>query len=844
MKKKFNVTGMTCSACSSRVEKSIRNLSGVQNASVNLLTNSMQVTFDGDKLKDSDIVNAVRSAGYDAFSAEQEKPAGEKPAAGDETRQMKQRLILSFAFLIPLMYLAMYHMFYEWFGLPVPALIHNAFHGEKNALTYALTQFLLLLPILFINRRYFSSGFRALAGRSPNMDSLIAIGSGAATVYGVFALFRMSYALGHGASGLLEQYAGDLYFESAATILTLITLGKFLEAKSKGKTGEAIRRLMDLSPKTALVQREGGETEIPVEDVLTGDILIIKPGGAIPVDGIVTEGESSVDESAITGESIPVHKSVNDTVTSATVNKNGYFKFRATKVGKDTTIFKIIELVEEAASSKAPISKLADKISGIFVPIVIAVAVLSAAVWLLTGATFEFALSIGISVLVISCPCALGLATPVAIMVGTGKGAENGILIKSGEALETAHEISTVVLDKTGTVTEGKPVVTDLLPVGIGEEELLEIAASLENNSEHPLAEAILSYAKERNIRLSPTSAFRSLSGKGISAKIGEREYRAGNLALMRENRIDTAGMEPALQKLSDEGKTPLIFSDDAAILGVIAVADTVKPTSIQAVKALKGMGIDVIMLTGDNRRTAEAIRGQLGIGRVVAEVLPQDKEKEIAALQSAGHKTAMIGDGINDAPALTRADLGIAIGAGTDVAIESAQIILVRSDLDDAVTAIKLSRAVMRNIKENLFWAFFYNAVGIPLAAGVFYGFLGWKLSPMFAAAAMSMSSVCVVLNALRLKFFRGSARAEQNMKKGTVNSMQDKVEIKIEGMSCGHCTNRVETMLNKLEGVSAKVSLADKTAYLELSGEVSDEILKKTVEDAGYEVVGLSRR
>lgn len=762
IKEKFSVTGMSCSACSAHVEKSVGALKGVAQVTVNLLTNSMIVEYDEGVVSQKEIIKAVKSGGYGASPEKSGAKAqsAERDSAGETAaalKLMKKRFIVSLCFLVPLMYISMHHMFYDWFGLPIPSFITKYFHGNENAVTLALTQLLLLLPIVFANQKYFRNGFTSLFRGSPNMDSLVAMGSSAAIAYGLFALYRIGYGLGHGDMAVVEQYSMDLYFESAGTILTLITLGKYLETKSKGKTSEAITKLIGLAPKTALVIRDGEELEVPVETIAVGDIIAVKPGSAIPVDGVITEGSTSVDESAITGESIPVEKKEGDAVISATINKAGAFLFRATKVGEDTTISQIVKLVEEAGASKAPIAKLADKIAGIFVPTVITIAIIAASVWLLTGATVEFALSIGISVLVISCPCALGLATPVAIMVGTGKGAENGILIKSGDALETAHHIDTVVLDKTGTITQGTPKVTDVLPIGADRDTLLSIAYSLEKQSEHPLAEAIVSYAEENNVSAQRTANFHAEFGKGISAEIDSVKYYAGNRAYIEELGVLPSGsFDEEISRLADDGKTPLLFADSKRLLGIIAAADTIKPTSKEAIEAFKSLGIETVMLTGDNARTAEAIRKKLDIPQVISEVLPQDKERKIAEFQSKGKRVAMIGDGVNDAPALTRADVGIAIGAGSDVAIESADIVLVKSDLLDAVTAIRLSRAVMRNIKENLFWAFFYNSIGIPLAAGLLFIPFGLKLNPMFGAAAMSLSSVCVVSNALRLKFFK----------------------------------------------------------------------------------------
>lgn len=849
MKQKFDVTGMTCSACSAHVEKSVAKVPGVRSVTVNLLSNNMAVDYDETASSDAAVIHAVEEAGYGASvhaGAASSRPQAKAAPAADpmaaEIANMKRRLIVSFVFLIPLFYISMGHMM----GLPLPHFLH----GTENALVFAFTQLLLTLPIAYVNRKYYQVGFKTLFKGAPNMDSLIAIGSAAAMIYGVVAIYMIGWGLGHGDTALVEQYSMDLYFESAGMILALITLGKFLETRSKGKTSEAITKLMDLAPKTALVEREGVEAEIPVEEVAVGDLLIVKPGASIPVDGEITEGSAAVDESAITGESIPVDKGPGDRVIAATINRSGYFKFRATKVGADTTLAQIVALVEDAANSKAPIAKLADKVSGVFVPVVICIAVIAAVTWLLLGHTVEFALSIGIAVLVISCPCALGLATPVAIMVGTGKGAENGILIKSAEALETAHTIDTVVLDKTGTITEGKPRVTDIRTAdGLSETELLTIAASVEKPSEHPLSTAIVEEAAWRNLSLRAVTGFEAVAGQGVAAEVGGVRYLAGNRRMMEENRIELGGFAEKGETLSGEGKTPLYFAGEGKALGVVAVADTVKPTSRAAIEAFGQMGVDVVMLTGDNKRTAAAIQKQLGIGRVVAEVLPQDKEREVAKLQEQGRKVAMVGDGINDAPALTRADVGIAIGAGTDVAIESADVVLMKSDLLDAVTAIDLSRAVIRNIKQNLFWAFFYNSIGIPLAAGVFFSVLGWKLNPMFGAAAMSLSSVCVVSNALRLKLFQPRRAAASN----TNSNQQEKINLKeeiismkktmvIEGMSCGHCSARVEKALNALDGVTAKVDLEAKTASIETEGRASDEQMKAAVTDAGYDVVSLS--
>lgn len=836
MKQKFDVMGMTCSACSAHVEKSVKGLSGINDVNVNLLQNTMVVDFDDSKLKEDDIIKAVVDGGYNAVVKGKTQPNVEAKEVTSEIDSMKFRLIVSFAFLIPLMYISMGHMM----GFPLPSF----FHGTQNAVTFAFTQLLLTIPIVYVNRKYYIVGFKTLFKGSPNMDSLIAIGSSAAIVYGIFAIYNIGYGLGHNDIDMVSHYSMDLYFESAAMILALITCGKYLEAKSKGKTSDAIKKLIDLAPKQATVVRDNKEVVIAVEDVAVGDIIVVKPGQSIPVDGIIVEGNSSVDESALTGESIPVEKNVNDKVIGATINKSGYFKFKALKVGDDTTLSQIVQLVEEASSSKAPIAKLADKVSGIFVPIVITIAVISTIVWLLLGYPFSFALSIGIAVLVISCPCALGLATPTAIMVGTGKGAENGILIKSAESLEIAHTINTVVLDKTGTITEGKPKVTDILLFDkLNEKELLTIAASVEKQSEHPLADAIVEKAVQDNITLVEINNFEAISGQGVIGEFDNKKIIAGNLKMMQNYNIDISKHTQTSNELAEKGKTPLYFAIDNKLVGIIAVADVIKQTSKQAIDEFKNMGIDVVMLTGDNKKTAEAIRQQLGITKVIAEVMPQDKEKEIRNIQSESKKVAMIGDGINDAPALARADVGIAIGAGTDVAIESADIVLIKSDLLDAVTAVQLSKSVIKNIKENLFWAFFYNSIGIPLAAGVFYPILNWKLNPMFAAAAMSLSSVCVVTNALRLKSFKPKYKAVEIQNKKIIEKEVDNMEktMLIEGMSCGHCSARVEKALNELDGVNATVDLDKKTAFIKLSKDINDEVLTKAVTDAGYEVVSV---
>lgn len=880
MKERFDVTGMTCSACSSHVEKSVGKLTGVENVSVNLLTNSMQVEFDENKLDTAGIIKAVEDAGYGAAVKDEHAKSGAKTsgqsgsqennglsAVEQNVKNMKKRLIVSLIFWIPLMYVSMGHMIYQWLNIPMPPFTMNFLHGNENAITYAFTQFLLLLPILIANQKYFKNGFKTLWHRSPNMDSLIAIGAGAAILYGIFAIYRIGYAMGHGDMMVVHQYAHDLYFESAGTILTLITIGKYLETKSKGKTSEAITKLLNLAPKTVTAVRDGVEQVVDAADVEKGEIFLVKPGESVAVDGIVLEGKSSFDESAITGESIPVPKQEGDTIVSASINKSGLIRAKATKVGEDTTIAQIIRLVEEASSSKAPIAKMADKIAGVFVPAVITIALITGVIWLISGATFEFAMSTAIAVLVISCPCALGLATPVAIMVGTGKGAENGILIKSGDALETAHQIDTVVLDKTGTITQGKPVVTDIICAAgknADKTQLLQIAGSLEKGSEHPLAEAIVNYCLTNNISLEKVTDFNALFGKGIEGTVSGTHYYAGNEKMMEEKGISlSTEQKNQIQALAKQGRTPLLFADEKQFLGIVAVADVVKPTSKEAVQKFRDYGIHVIMLTGDNEVTAQAIKEQVGIDEVVAGVLPTQKEEKISALKQAGHKVAMIGDGVNDAPALASADVGIAIGAGTDVAIESADIVLMKNDLLDAVGAVKLSKAVIRNIKENLFWAFFYNSIGIPLAAGVLYPLFQIKLNPMFGAAAMSLSSVCVVSNALRLRWVKlhdakktqsepyqdvaASTIADINQHNALDNNIKstnnDKGEstmtttISIEGMMCAHCQAHVEKALKEVAGVTeVTVSLENKNAVV--TGDASVEALKQAVVDAGYEV------
>ncbi len=840
MKQKFTVTGMTCAACSARVEKVTRALPGVRSAQVNLLAGSMAVDFDEAACSDESIIQAVTAAGYGALLPDGEAgPQKRTDPNAEALKNMRMRILVSACFLIPLMYLTMGHMAH----LPVP----HIFHGTHNALILAFTQFLLTLPIVIVNRTYYVRGFRSLFHRAPNMDSLIAVGSGAALIYGVAAIYAIGYGLGHMDTDMVTRYAGDLYFESAAMILTLVTLGKYFETRAKSQTGQAIAKLLELAPKTATVRRGDQELTIPAEQVVLGDLVVVRPGAAIPVDGVVVEGASSVDESALTGESIPVEKQPGDRVAAATINKSGAFVFRADKVGQDTTLSQIIRLVEEAGASKAPISRLADKIAGVFVPVVMSIALVACIAWLIAGKPFAFALTIAIAVLVISCPCALGLATPVAIMVGTGRAAQLGILFKSAEALETLHKVDAVVLDKTGTLTEGKPVVTDLAPEGISARELLEIASSLEQPSEHPLAEAILKKAAEDGITPRAVQDFQAVSGRGVTGSVGGVRYFAGNEAYLKENGI--AHPDGVTDRFARQGKTPLLFASEGKFLGVVAVQDVPKATSRAAVAAFEKMGLEVWMLTGDHAVTAAAVARELGISHVVPEVLPGDKLAHVKSLQAQGKRVAMVGDGINDAPALTQADVGIAIGAGTDVAVESADVVLMRSDLLDAVHAVELSRAVIRNIKMNLFWAFFYNSLGIPIAAGVLYPAFGLKLSPMLGALAMSMSSVCVVCNALRLRLFKPraiDASASAGDPAVEVKSMEPKkgdsvmaTELKIEGMMCGHCKAAVEKALSGVPGVTGvTVDLEGKKAAVE--GTAERAALEKAVTDAGYEVVG----
>ncbi|WP_337413564.1 heavy metal translocating P-type ATPase [Vescimonas sp.] len=836
MTEQFAVTGMTCAACSAHVEKAVSRLSGVQSAPVNLMLGSMTVTYDEKAVTEGDIIAAVKAAGYGASPASQTDQGQLRRDQDAALRRRKKHLIWSVVFLVPLFYLSMGHMM----GLPLPQVLHT------HPLLLACLQLALVIPILILNRNYFTVGFSRLVKLSPNMDSLVAVGAAAGLVY---SLIEMGLLAAGQVSGM-----PDLYFESAGMILTLVTVGKYLEERSRGKTTGAISALLALAPESAVVRRQGQELTIPTEEIVAGDTVIVRQGGRIPVDGVITDGHAAVDESAITGESLPVEKVPGDAVTSATVTSSGYLELRATRVGGDTTLSQIIRLMEEAASSKAPISRLADRISGIFVPAVMAISLTAALLWAFVGGMdVRFCLSIAIAVLVISCPCALGLATPVAIMVGTGQAAQQGILIKSAESLELLHKVQTVVLDKTGTVTMGQPRVTDILCApGVTEEELLCVAASAEKPSEHPLAHAIVEESQARHIPLCPVSGFRSVPGGGIQATLSGEAVLAGNAGYLAQNGVSLAAMEADAHRLAEDGKTPLFFAESGRLLGCVAVADVVKPDSAKAIAALRRMGRRVVLLTGDNQRTANAIARQIGVDQVIAQVLPQDKAKCVAQLQQQGQRVAMVGDGVNDAPALAQADVGLAIGAGTDIAIESADVVLMKSSLLDIPAAMDLSRAVLRNIKQNLFWAFFYNSIGIPVAAGVLYPALHLTLNPMLAAAAMSLSSVCVVSNALRLRGWKPPVFTDQPvptapLPESAVFQSQGKEEntvnktIHIDGMMCTHCTGRVEKALNDLPGVEATVDLDSKSAAVTCTPDVSDDTLRQAVEDAGYHVTGI---
>ena len=828
MQEKFVVTGMTCAACSAHVEKAVSQLQGVDSVAVNLMLGSMLVDYDPAQVTAQAIVSAVENGGYGAKPAADAEKQDTRRAQEEALGRMRRRLVWSIVCLVPLFYISMGHMM----GLPLPAFL------TRSHLTHALAQLVLCVPILILNRSYFTVGFSQLFRRSPNMDTLVALGAGAGLVYSLIEMGRL-------AAGQMSGMP-ELYFESAGMICALVTVGKYLEERSKGKTTDAISALLALAPDSAVVKRDGAEVTIPAEDIRKGDIVVVRQGGKIPVDGVVTAGGGSVDESAITGESLPVEKAVGDAVTSATVNQSGYLELEATRVGADTTLSQIVKLMEEASSSKAPISRLADRISGVFVPVVMAIAVLAALLWgLVGGMSVQFCLSVGIAVLVISCPCALGLATPVAIMVGTGKAAENGILIKSAQSLELMGRVDTVVLDKTGTVTQGKPRLTDCLAAPeVTEEELLCVAASVEQPSEHPLSRAVTEAAGERNIPLCDVADFTAVPGGGVQALLHDRTIYAGNAPYMQEKGVDIAPFAPQAGRWADDGKTVLYFAEEGRLLGLIAVADTVKPDSAAAIAALKQRGCRVVLLTGDNARTANAIARQVGVDQVISQVLPQDKATCVARLQQEGRLVAMVGDGVNDAPALVQADVGLAIGAGTDIAIESADIVLMKSSLADVASAAELSRAVLRNIRQNLFWAFFYNSVGIPVAAGVLYPSLHLLLNPMIAAACMSLSSVCVVSNALRLRLWKPklksvSGAAPSAAEHKTIPNEEEptmKKTVTIEGMMCAHCAAHVEKALNALPGVKATVDLAAGTAAVE--GDAADDAIRAAVTEAGYTV------
>ena len=856
--KQYTVTGMSCAACSTRVEKTVSKVPGVTSCSVSLLTNSMGVEGSA---TDQEIIKAVVDAGYGASAKDAggEKKGGANSAAASEgaladheTPILKKRLLYSVGFLLVLMYFSMGHMMWNW---PLPAFM------DGNHVMMGLVQLYLTVIIMVINQKFFINGFKSLFHGAPNMDTLVALGSFASFGYSSYALFAMTYAEHQGDAEAVMGYMHEFYFESAAMILTLITVGKMLEARSKGKTTDALKSLMKLSPKTAVVEKEGKETEVPVEQVRIGDVFVVRPGENIPVDGVVLEGNSAVNEAALTGESIPVDKQAGDRVSAATINQSGFIRCEATRVGEDTTLSQIIRMVSDAAATKAPIAKVADKVSGIFVPAVISIAVLTVIVWLIAGESVGFALARGISVLVISCPCALGLATPVAIMVGNGMGAKNGILFKTAVSLEETGKVEIVALDKTGTITSGEPKVTDVLAAdGTSEEELLKLAYSLESRSEHPLAKAIVAYGAEKQAEQIPVSEFKALPGNGLEGKVGDADVKGGSLKFAQSQTEISEKIKSQAEKLAEEGKTPLMFLKNGILAGMIAVADVIREDSPQAVKELQNMGIEVVMLTGDNECTAKAIGRQAGVDRVIAGVLPDGKEEVIRRLKEQG-KVAMVGDGINDAPALTRADMGIAIGAGADVAIDAADVVLVKSRLSDVPAAIRLSRGTLRNIHENLFWAFFYNVIGIPLAAGIWIPIFGWKLNPMFGAAAMSLSSFCVVTNALRLNLLNikdsrkdkkirrkaaapaGAvvAAAEINTETKKENKTMTKT-MKIEGMMCGHCEAAVKKALEALDGVaSAEVSHEKGTAVVTLDKDVDNAVLTKAVEDKDYKVVSV---
>lgn len=839
-KKKYNVTGMTCSACQAHVEKAVNRVEGVAEVSVNLLRNFMEVKFDEDITDSRQIIQAVEKAGYGASEKDAEIKSDNRNENNkdDQLKKMKQRLIQSVLFLIPLFYICMGHMI----NAPLPSFLI----GHENMMILILTQLLLTVPIIALNFHFFRNGFRNLLRRAPNMDSLIALGASAAFIYSIYGTYMTAYYMGKGDLSTAHSFMSTLYYESCGMILTLITMGKYLEAKSRRKTSDAVNKLIDLAPKTAIILRDGQEIEIPASEIAVGDIFLLKAGASVPCDGTVLEGNCSVDQSALTGESLPVEKVPGDKLMSASVSTGGFVKCRCDRTEKDSTLSRIITLVEDASASKAPIARLADKISGIFVPVVIGIALVTAMTWILITGNFSAALNAAISVLVISCPCSLGLATPTAIMVGTGKGAQNGILIKSAESLETAHQITTVVLDKTGTCTEGKPSVQRVYTNDMAEEILLSLIGSIEANSSHPLANSITEYCAIKGIAPAVCTDYSETPGGGISGTANGRKIFIGNRRLMEQNKIDISTFADKAEKAALEGGIPLYTAIDGRSEGMIVIADPVKKTSKEAVASLKRMGIKTVMLTGDNAGTAESVRSQLEIDRVYSELLPEDKTRIIRELQASGERVAMTGDGINDAPALAAADVGIAVGAGQDIAIESADVVLMKNDLRDAAESIRLSRATMRNIRQNLFWALIYNSLGIPLAAGLFYPIFGWQLNPMFGAAAMSLSSVCVVTNALRLNFFKTEKSSTNETATAEIKITEQEVKIvkktmKIEGMMCSHCTGMVTKVLNAVDGVSAEVSLEDKCAYISLSKEVPYDVLVKTVTDAGYEVTAI---
>ena len=837
MKKRFDVSGMTCAACQANVQKAVEKL-GVDSVNVNLISESMTVNYDPSKINKEDIIKAVVDIGYGA------RPKNDTNSENTSLKEAEEmstinRLKISFAFLIPLMYISMGEMI----NLPIPGI----FKGLTGAVNYAFVQFLLAIPVIFINRKFFISGFKGLIKKAPNMDTLVALGSSAACIFGIFAIMRMSYAQATSDFDTLMHYRHNIYFESSATILTLITLGKYFEARSKGETKSSLKNLMDLAPKRANIIKDGVEKSVDVSDLVKGDIVLVRPGEAIPVDGIIIEGSSLVDQSAITGESIAVNKGIGDEVISASINKQGSFKFKASRVGEDTTISQIISLVNDANETKAPIARIADKVAAIFVPLVIVIAIATFVIWTLASKNIEFALNLMIAVLVISCPCALGLATPMAIMVATGKSAQLGLLFKNAESLENLHKTNTILLDKTGTITEGKPVVTDVA-TDLDEKDFLEVAYSIEINSEHPLSSAVVAYAKEKSVRQLEVNNFKAISGLGISGQISDRTYLSGNERLMTENNISLGKYEKLALRYSEEGKTSMYFSDGEKIIGLIAAQDIPKESSRKAIRELKNLGYELIMLTGDNERTAEAIRKDLAIDKKFAQVLPQDKDKVVKKLQKEGKKVTMVGDGINDAPALARADIGVAIASGTDIAIDSCDVVLIRNSLLDLVESIKLSQMTIKIIKENLFWAFFYNIILIPIAAGLLYPFIGLTLNPMFAALAMSMSSVFVCLNSLRLRSFKANNKERNNNEEKEVNEKEikmselNKMIVKVDGMMCENCAKHVSKALISIAGIeNVDIDLANKEALVDYFGSINEKEISDAINEAGYEYKGI---